>query len=130
MINSAIFFVDVPMPRTSVKKFTALLLLVSIVIASVLCLCPQTEAAGMLASAASTVSCDAATEPCQDCPGDSHSDTGSRDLLCDCPCQPTLIEPLTQLGHFPLVEDLVLPERFTAFPEIYLTKFVPPQNLA
>lgn len=118
------------MSRAFLKKFTALLLLFAIFAGSALCLCRDVQAAGAFSQSACAASVDAATDQCPDCPGDSHSETGPCASSCDCPCQPTLIEPSLQLGHSPLVCDLVSAERFTAFPEVYLPKFVPPQNLA
>lgn len=117
------------MPRTVVKKITALFLLVAILAVSTLCLCRDVQAAGGLAPAACAVAVDAASDHCPDCPGDSHPDTDPCASCCDCPCQPTLTEPTLKFGHSPLVSDLVSSERFTPFPEVYLPKFVPPQNL-
>ena len=71
-------------------------------------------------------------------PGDSPSDPApcqhdeadgcSSCLNCTCHA-PLIVRPL-QLYYNPLVSHTLAPEPFTALPEVFLAKFVPPQNHA
>lgn len=81
---------------------------------------------------ASQVSADRADSddtPC--CPDDHHDSEGSAcDDCVNCLCHVTVVPQLFSLNYLPVFSDL---SSFTAFrfiPEVYLPKFIPPQNLA
>ena len=64
-----------------------------------------------------------------DNPVEKHSAGDHCDSSCNCPCHaPIAVQPI-RAEYAPLVSPLVFIEPFTAFPEVYLPKFIPPQNL-
>ncbi|ACH38952.1 hypothetical protein Gbem_1938 [Citrifermentans bemidjiense Bem] len=76
-----------------------------------------------------TGTADSVDTPC--CPDDHHdSDGPACDDCVNCLCHVTVVPQLFSLNYLPVFSDL---SSFTAFrfiPEVYLPKFIPPQNLA
>ncbi|MCM2359702.1 MAG: hypothetical protein NDI77_16245 [Geobacteraceae bacterium] len=65
------------------------------------------------------------------CPCDDHStDSGHCGISCQCPCHASLTPQPVQVGCSPQISPLLFFEPFKALPEVYLSKFIPPQNLA
>ena len=63
-------------------------------------------------------------------PRDSCNRNGHCAAACYCACHlPVTMQPL-QLHHAPVMSRLVTGEPFTFLPEVYLPRFIPPQNLA
>lgn len=66
--------------------------------------------------------------PC--CPDDRH---GSESPACDdcvnCLCHVTVAPQLFRLNYLPLISQLSSFNAFRLMPEVYLPKFIPPQNL-
>ena len=63
--------------------------------------------------------------PCS--PLDQHKDYDGCDTCFNCPCHaPLTVQPL-QLSYNPIVINLNTSEPFKYLPEVYLTKFIPPQ---
>ncbi|HLO25790.1 MAG TPA: hypothetical protein VK187_06735 [Geobacteraceae bacterium] len=116
------------MPRGSLKKFASLFLIVTILAASGLCSCLDSHAAQPSAASAAT-GCDGANH-CPESPCDDHSDADHDDASCFCSCHlPLLILPM-DIRPSQIAGKLAFFERFTAVPEVFLPKFIPPQNLA
>jgi hypothetical protein len=72
----------------------------------------------------------AVEEGCPSCPADEHSGSHHCDSCCNCPCHAPLTEQPVQLFRSLQLSALVFFEPFTALPEVFLSKFIPPQNLA
>ena len=117
------------MPRGFLKKTASLLLIVTILAASGLCSCLDSHAAQQSPTAAVTTECGGA-DHCPACPGDNHSDADHDAASCFCSCHlPLLVFPM-EIQPSPIAGKLSFFERFTAVPEVFLPKFIPPQNLA
>lgn len=67
---------------------------------------------------------------CPSCPIDEHSAPDHCDSSCNCPCHAPLTAQPVQVVCSQLITPLVFSEPFKAVPEVYLSKFIPPQNLA
>ncbi|MCM2357156.1 MAG: hypothetical protein NDI77_03340 [Geobacteraceae bacterium] len=122
------------MPYPSVRKFTALLLMVMILAVSGFCPGQESRAAETLwGAAAQAAACDAGgagADHCPSCPDSGQSETDSCASSCYCSCHLPVTGLPFQLKHTPVISELVFFEPFTALPEVYLPKFIPPQNLA
>lgn len=64
------------------------------------------------------------------CPHEQHNDYDGCDTCINCTCHaPLIIQPL-QLSYNPIVSNLGAADLFKYLPEVFLSKFIPPQNLA
>ena len=111
------------------KKAASLFLVVTILAASGLCSCLDSHAAQQLSSSVTT-ECGSAADYSPTCPVDDHSDADHDAASCFCSCHlPLIVLPLDILPS-PIAGKLSFFETFTVMPEVYLPKFIPPQNLA
>jgi len=67
---------------------------------------------------------------CPSCPADDHAAPGQCDSACYCDCHAPLKASPFQLVCNQLFSQLSFSESSKAIPEVFLSKFVPPQNLA
>lgn len=121
------------MLQLSLKK-TASLLFIAILTVTALFPCPKDAAAEQSRGSQlqSFTALDVtAGDHCPNCPdqGD-HSESGHCDSCCSCSCHPPVIGQPVRIRLDQVVIDLVFLELFTALPEVYLPKFIPPQNVA
>ncbi|WP_243373737.1 hypothetical protein [Geotalea sp. SG265] len=120
------------MPQVLVRKYLSLCLVAVVVILSLGDLClgfhaPQSTA-GLHRTQGDSLP-DLAGDDCPCCPADDHSHPDDC-LSCDCACHaPLPAQPLT-IACLQLVAPLKFHEPFTFLPEVYLPKFIPPQNQA
>jgi hypothetical protein len=71
-----------------------------------------------------------ASHQCPCAPLEQHEDYDCCDTCSNCSCHaPLTIQPL-QLSYSPIILDLSTPDTFKHLPEVYLSKFIPPQNPA
>ena len=113
----------------AMKKFTSLVLILTVLAASGLCSCLDSHAAEQSLAASVTAEC-AAADHCPACPADDHSDADHCASSCYCSCHLPLTVQAIRIVHSPVITELIFPESFTVMPEVYLPKFIPPQNLA
>jgi hypothetical protein len=66
--------------------------------------------------------------PCS--PLEQHSDYDGCDTCDDCGCHAPLTAPPFQLSYNPIVSDHGSHDPFQFLPEVYLSKFIPPENQA
>lgn len=66
--------------------------------------------------------------PCT--PLDQHQDSDGCDTCVNCACHAPLSSGLILFSYNPIIRDLLTTEPFKFLPEVYLTKFIPPQILA
>ena len=116
-------------------KFVSLLLLAVVIAASVAGLCRETHAAeqcwgghGDRETAASSLAVQA--DQCPSCPADEQSHHNDCDSSCYCSCHLPLTIHFAGHNYAPPVSRLVSYDAFFRFPEVFLSKFVPPQILA
>jgi hypothetical protein len=64
--------------------------------------------------------------PC-DSPDQQDEDCG---VCCACPCHGTWPASLYTLSYIPVISELALRKSFQFIPEVYLSKFIPPQLTA
>ena len=116
------------------KKLTSLFLMAIVLAVSALSLCPETDATEQSRAAYRQAACEASSESaadhCPACPGGGHADEDQCASSCYCSCHLPVPEQSPMIGHSSIVADLIHFERFTALPEVYLPKFIPPQNRA
>jgi hypothetical protein len=67
--------------------------------------------------------------PCSPSPSNSPSDHFC-DGDCGCPCQAPLSFPMVSVSYSPLLVSLQHAEPVRFIPEVYLSKFIPPQKQA
>jgi hypothetical protein len=79
---------------------------------------------------ASLLTIDAASHQCPSCPLDQHDDADGCSTCAHCGCHALLTVQRYHFDHFPLASNLRSVEPFTYLPEVYLSKFIPPQNPA
>ena len=104
-----------------------------IFMASAICLCKETHAAQQSWGTHGQVACDALTgadaDHCPSCPSHDQTDSDHCASSCDCSCHLSVTVPPVSIRFSPVVTDLVFFEPFTALPEVYLSKFIPPHIL-
>ncbi|TSK08257.1 MAG: hypothetical protein FPO08_02795 [Geobacter sp.] len=61
------------------------------------------------------------------CPADDDSSHDGCDLCCDCACHLSLNLDNFSFAYLPLLSEIRTPHRFIYLPEVFLSKFVPPQ---
>lgn len=67
---------------------------------------------------------------CPCCPAEEHPLPGSCDSSCHCSCHAPLTPQRINIASVLQISPLVFSEPFKALPEVFLSKFVPPQNRA
>lgn len=73
----------------------------------------------------------ASTHPCPSCPSHTHDDGDDRGSCMSCSCHAPLTVQQYRLDLVPLFSsDLTPLDAFTHLPEVFLSKFIPPQNPA
>lgn len=70
------------------------------------------------------------SDHCPACPSDSHPNTDHDHVSCDHHNHTSLGDRICYRGPDPIITPLTLIEPFKAMSEVYLDKFIPPQNLA
>ena len=70
------------------------------------------------------------THQCPCTPLEQRKDYDGCDTCTNCTCHAPLTIQSLQLRYNPVVSDLNTPDPFKHLPEVYLSKFIPPQNLA
>lgn len=71
-----------------------------------------------------------ASDQCPCCPLEHNDDQHSCDACINCICHASLTLQQFQLTYTPFIIDLKTSQPFRLLPEVYLSKFIPPQNLA
>ncbi|WP_136525027.1 hypothetical protein [Geomonas ferrireducens] len=92
--------------------------------------CESAHAKQLGVSAAScdqTVSHEGAECDLPGCPADGESGHTDCDFCCDCACHLSLSLGSFSFNYLPLLSDIKSFDRFTFLPEVFLSKFVPPQ---
>lgn len=121
------------MLQLSIKKSASLLLIIAMLTVTALFPCMQDAAAeqstGTQLQSFAAVD-ETAGDHCPHCPDQGHSDSGHCDSSCSCSCHPPVIGQPVRIRLDEIVIDLVFLEPFTALPEVYLPKYIPPQNVA
>jgi hypothetical protein len=110
------------------RKFTSLVLFILVLASAGFCPCLESHAKEQPA-ACSQSGCVADAGQSPACPDDGHSTT-DHDAACSCTCHLLVTVLPIDLQHAPVSGKLSPAETFTALPEVYLSKFIPPQNLA
>lgn len=64
------------------------------------------------------------------CPPTNHNDCDDCDDCADCICNCFLTSQLFSLSYKPFLQDLHSHTPFSFLPEVYLSRFIPPQNQA
>jgi len=106
--------------------------MVIILAVSALSLCRETHATEQSRVAYQQAACEAfggSADHCPACPDGGHPDEDQCASSCYCSCHLPVTEQSLMIGYSSIVADLLHFERFTALPEVYLPKFIPPQNL-
>lgn len=67
---------------------------------------------------------------CPSAPHEQHKDYDGCDICCNCSCHAPLTAQPFQLSYNPMVLDLNTSDPFKYLPEVYLSKFIPPQILS
>lgn len=116
------------MPCGFLKKLASLFLIVTILSASGLCSCLDSLAT-QPSSASAAMGCEGANH-CPESPCDDHSDADHNAASCFCSCHLPLLILSMDIRPSQIAGKLSFFEIFTAMPEVYLPKFIPPQNLA
>lgn len=112
-------------------KLISLLLLTVILTAMTHGLCDEAHASHHFLSAKSdqTESLSSPSNHCTDCPVDDHDGgSGNCDSCTNCICHTfSLLHHFNYL-YLPFTSDLLTFQAFKPLPEVYLSKFIPPQN--
>jgi hypothetical protein len=115
-----------------VKKSASLLLIVMILAASGFSLCGGAHAqehAWGGESRESSAAASVAADHCPGCPDGGHAGADHDASSCYCSCHLPLTEQFVRIQHDPVIAELVSFEPFSVLPEVYLPRFIPPQNL-
>jgi hypothetical protein len=111
-------------------KICSWLLLVVMLIATIHCGCAQAHGTDGKFKAGAEVTSISATDGCPCCPqGDHHSSGDNSDACGGCGCHAALLLPLFQLSYHPVLSDHQASSPIKQLPEVYLSRFIPPQNL-
>lgn len=122
------------MVKPYLKKVCSQVLVVVMLVISVTGACASAhDMEGQLTAAHDHACCDAGISAPHDCPAcpleDEHGADGCNTCF-NCMCHASLLTQPFQLAYQPFI---LLPpgsEPFTALPEVYLAKFIPPQKQA
>lgn len=113
-------------------KLITRLILMAVLTVSVNCLAGNAHAMDCnLSTACNNALCEDifAVDHCPCSPDEQHKDTGGCDTCINCICHaPMTIKPLL-ISYKPSMLDIHTSNPFMFFPEVYLPKFIPPQNL-
>lgn len=71
-----------------------------------------------------------AADHCPCCPAEDSDHSGGCDACVNCTCHASLAGQVFALAYAPIVTDLTFYESFQHLPEVYLSRFIPPQNLS
>jgi hypothetical protein len=71
-----------------------------------------------------------ASDHCPCCPAEHQNDSADCDTCINCICHASLTVQHFSLSYNPFILDLQTSAPFQHIPEVYLAKFIPPQNLA
>jgi len=71
-----------------------------------------------------------ASDQCPCCPTEHQDDSADCDSCIHCICHASLTIQHFSLSYHPFILDLQTSSPFKHIPEVYLAKFIPPQNLA
>lgn len=72
----------------------------------------------------------AAPHNCPCTPQEQHSDYDGCDTCINCACHAPITVDLFKLAYTPSICSLTFPDPFQSLPEVYLSKFIPPQEQA
>ncbi len=115
------------------QQFASLVLVVVILMSPAFCLCQEIHHGANRPECSLTAGHDA-IEDCADqspdCPGDHNPGADHDASGCYCSCHLPVTEQPIRIHHSPLIVSLTTFEPFTALPEVFLPKFIPPQNQA
>ena len=112
-------------------KLLSWLMLTVILTAMTHGLCDEAHASHHFVSAASdqTESLSSATGHCTDCPvNDDDGGSGNCDDCTNCICHTFSLPHHFKFVYIPIASDLLTSQPFKQLPEVYLSKFIPPQN--
>jgi hypothetical protein len=118
------------------RKMVAFFMVIALLAVSISCGCGGAWADDLSADfslkAKQSSSCSKATDTGSHCPGSpDHEDSDSGDCdSCSCSCHASLLTEPIRLIISAVVTPLVFHEPFTYLPQVYLSKFIPPQNAA
>ena len=119
------------MLQLPLQKFTCLILMAVIFAASALNPCLESGAAetpGGSQLQKFQVQDQADDDHCPNCPERSHPESDDCASSCGCLCHLPASMQSIRITHSPVITEIVFFEPFTALPEVYLSKFIPPQN--
>lgn len=112
-------------------KSVSLLMIAMVFTVSVTGFCHDAGAADHDAGTRQKVnSCTTDEKGCPSCPVDEHSVPGHCDSSCHCSCFAPLKAETVQVGCSPPASRLTFYEPYQSFPEVYPSRFIPPQILA
>lgn len=119
-----VFPMGIPLPKNGIA-LVLLLVMLSITLGGVVCLGAHPHAAPTADVVATHADGDA---PC--CPDSGDSDGDHCQSCLSCPCQAPLTGNELRIGYSPSIRTLSFSDYLVPPPDVYLSKFVPPQNLA
>ena len=114
-------------------KFFTWFLLVAVLSVTVNCVHNNAHAMESHLSAAGDRASQAemsAPHQCPCTPLEQHEDYDGCDTCANCACHAPLTIHQFELRYNPMVLDLSMSDTFTHLPEVFLSKFIPPQNNA
>ena len=108
-------------------KFFSLLLIMAMLTVTFHCVHESAHAMQSPVTTASTAAEASAPHdtPCTPC--EHHQDYDGCDSCVNCACHASLTVQPFQLSYNPLISELQTADPFRFLPEVYLTKFIPPQ---
>ena len=117
------------------RRITALLLLLVTITGLLMSFSEKVVCAGELPGAHETTAASPALDPDQShvcgCPAAPSPSPSAADHFCtgdcNCPCQAPLSFPMISVSYSPLFVSLQHTESARYIPEVYLSKFIPPQ---
>ena len=111
-------------------KSCAWLLLVIILIAAVHCGCAEAHENGSKVKAGAEITSISHTDGCPCCPqGENHSSGDHGDACGSCGCHAAIPLAAFQLSYRPILIANQASSPYKHLPEVYLSRFIPPQNL-
>ena len=113
-------------------KFLSLVLIVALLTVTINGVCESAHAMQSHVPAASDQAFQSEislSDKCPCCPLE-HNDFDGCDTCINCVCHVSLNIQQFELSYNPIIVDLKMSDPFRHIPEVYLSKFIPPQNLA
>jgi len=121
------------MKQAFYRKSISFLMVIAILTISVTGFCRGANAmelSGYSGNSQAVSYLDTIEKGCSTGPADKHSVPDHCDSSCNCPCHaPLTVEPV-RISCSQKISSLTSFEPFKAIPEVYLSRFIPPQNLA